>query len=63
MVRGYHEYLHVSNDAIGEVLPCSDEDGNLHDPYAVAVRKVPNAGELSPAHTKYMYIGRLALNI
>ena len=35
MVRGYHEYLHVWDPAIGEVLPCSNEDGNLHDPYAV----------------------------
>ena len=42
MVRGYHEYLHVWDAAIGEVLLCSNEDGNLHDPYAVAVKKVPS---------------------
>ena len=39
MVRGYHEYLYVWDAAIEEVLLCSNEDGNLHDPYAVAVKK------------------------
>ena len=38
MVRDYHEYLHVWDAAIGEVLPYSNEDGNLHDPYAVENR-------------------------
>ena len=39
MVHGYHKYLYVWDvwdAAIGEILPCSNEDTNLHDPYAVA---------------------------
>ena len=39
MVRGYHEYMNVWDAAVGEILPCSNEDGNLHDPYAVSVKK------------------------
>ena len=39
MVRGYHEYLHVWDAAIGKVLPCSNKDGNLHNPYTVVVKK------------------------
>ena len=39
MVRGYHEYMHVWDAVVGENLPCSNEDGNLHDPYVVVVKK------------------------
>ena len=35
MVRGYHEYLHVWDAAIGELLPCNNKDANLHDPFCV----------------------------
>ena len=56
MVRDYHEYLHVWDAAIGEVLPYSNEDGNLHDPYAVA-------GELSPVKTKATQNTYIFLNV
>ena len=56
MVHGYHEYLHVWDAAIEEVLPYSNEDGNLHDPYAVA-------GELSPVKTEAMQNTYIFLNV
>ena len=34
MIRGYQE---VWEAAIGETLPCQQERGNIHDPYAVTV--------------------------
>ena len=40
MVRGFHEYLYVWDTAIGEILPCSNEDANLHNPYTVAIENV-----------------------
>ena len=39
MVRGYHVYQDVWEVNIGEILPCTREIGNRHDPYAVAVWK------------------------
>ena len=39
MVRGYHEYQHIWDGAVGETLQCHREDGNVHDPYAVSVKK------------------------
>jgi hypothetical protein len=37
VVRGFHIYKNIWNPAIGELLLCEKEFGNLHDPYAVAV--------------------------
>ena len=37
VVRGYHVYRAIWDGAIGEVLPCQRQQGNVHDPYAVAV--------------------------
>ena len=37
IVRGYHVYRAVWEAAVGQVLPCQQERGNVHDPYAVAV--------------------------
>ena len=36
-VRGYHIYKDVWEAALGQLLPCQREPGNIHDPYAVAV--------------------------
>jgi len=36
-VRGYHVYKDVWEAALGQLLPCQREPGNIHDPYAVAV--------------------------
>ena len=36
-VRGYHAYKDVWEAALGQLLPCQREPGNIHDPYAVAV--------------------------
>ena len=38
-VRGYHVYQNDWNLALGEVLQCSREVGNAHNPYAVKVMK------------------------
>ena len=35
-IQGYHIYK-IWNAAIGQVLTCKRERGNVHDPYAVAV--------------------------
>ena len=37
VVRGYHLYKDVWSAAVGQRLPCQQERGNPHDPYAVAV--------------------------
>ena len=35
IVCGYHVYQVVWEAAVGQVLPCQRERGNVHDPYAV----------------------------
>ena len=37
VVRGYHVYWDIWEAAVGQILPCQRERGNVHDPYAVAV--------------------------
>ena len=37
VVRGYHVYEKIWEAAVGEVLSCQWEGGNVHNPYAVAV--------------------------
>ena len=39
MVRGYHEYQHSWDAAVGETLQYHCEDENIYDPYAVSVKK------------------------
>ena len=39
VICGYHEYKAIWCSIIGEVLVCTREVGNHHDPYAVAVEK------------------------
>ena len=34
MVRGYHD---IWSATVGQWLPCKQERGNPHDPYAIAV--------------------------
>ena len=41
MIWGYHEYQRVWDDQVdGKELVCKHEIGNLHDTYAVTIRKV-----------------------
>ena len=37
--RGYDVYAAVWEASIGQILPCEQERGNIHDPYTVAVAK------------------------
>ena len=37
IVHGYHVYQVIWEAAVGQVLPCQWERGNVHDPYAVAI--------------------------
>ena len=37
VVRGYHVYKQVWSATVGQVLPCQQERGNVHDPYSVAI--------------------------
>ena len=39
MAPGYHKYMHVWDAAVSEILSCSNEDTNLHEPYVVAIKK------------------------
>ena len=41
-VRGFHVYKDVWNPSLQETLSCSREPGNVHDPYAVAVKTGPS---------------------
>lgn len=38
-IRGYHVYKNIWTPSLGETLICELEFGNVHDPYAVAVKK------------------------
>ena len=38
-VRGFHVYKDIWIPATGEVLSCKGEDGNVMDPYVVAIMK------------------------
>jgi len=38
--RGYHVHKDVWEAALGQLLPCQREPGNIHDPYAVAVVEI-----------------------
>lgn len=42
MVQGFHEYQHIWSAAFSEKLPCSREFGNVHDLFAVAVKRSGN---------------------
>ena len=50
-VWGYHYYRAVWDAAIGEVLQCEREVGNVHDTFAVAVKKVELS--LGIVHAQY----------
>jgi len=39
MVHGYHKYQHICDAVVGEILSCSHEMRNIHDPYAVSIKK------------------------
>ncbi len=39
VIRGYHVYKDIWTPHIGEVLDCQAEPGNIHDLYAVVVKK------------------------
>ena len=39
IVRGFHEYQCIWSAAVGEELSCSREFGNVHDLFAVAVKR------------------------
>ena len=36
---GYHVYVAVWEAAVGQILPCKQEGGNIHDSYTVAIVK------------------------
>ena len=56
-VRGYHVYQVVWEAAVGQVLPCQQERGNVHDPYVVAIIKsiIERVLSLVMCHVPYMY--------
>ena len=65
-IRGYHVYQNDWNPALGEVLQCSREVRNAHDPYAVKVIKAGNTvGHLSKkiSSTRSLFIGKVERSI
>ena len=42
MVRGYHVYQSVWSPTAGEQLPCRKENGNIQDPFSVAIMERSN---------------------
>ena len=39
LIRGHHIYKHIWTPNLGEINLCRVEPGNIHDPYAVAVKR------------------------
>ena len=39
MVHGYHEYQKAWDAPIGEISSCEREVGNIHDTFAIAIKK------------------------
>ena len=37
VMRGYHAYKEVYSATVGQVLPCQQERGNVHDQYSVPI--------------------------
>lgn len=61
IVRGYHVYGAVWEAPVGQILPCQQEGGNIHNPYAVAVVE----GGVTVGHVPraissvcYLFLGR-----
>jgi len=42
MFQGFHKYQRIWSAAVGEELPYSREFGNVHDLFAVAVKRSGN---------------------
>lgn len=42
MVRGYHVFKDIWHSQIDERLPCERERHNVHDPFAISVKKGHN---------------------
>ena len=49
-IRGYHIYMTVWTPYIGETLPCSQENTNGHDPFAVKVSQLTGEDETIVGH-------------
>ena len=61
MVRGYHIYKDIWNSYIDEVLPCERERHNIHNPFAVAVKKGANVVSHLPHSISiacYVFLGK-----
>lgn len=60
MVRGYHVYKDIWTSQVGEILPCVKERHNVHDPFAVAVKKGANVVGHIPRSmsTVYVFLGK-----
>ena len=56
VVRGYHVYKEIWEAAIdGVELPSKREIGNAHDPFAVAIKKATQTGNVTVGHTPQTY--------
>ena len=66
MVHGYHVYIDIWHSQLDERLVCKRERHNIHDPFAVAVKK----GSIIVGHlprnistTFYVFLGKLQSSI
>ena len=65
-IHGHHVYRTVWTPMIDEVLACKREQHNIHDPFAVAVRKGSTVVGHVPQHISamcYMFLGKSECSI
>ena len=53
-VRGHHIYKDIWTPVLGEILVCTQEQTNVHDVYAVAVKKDTNIVGHVPRSISYL---------
>ena len=56
MIRGYHVFATVWDAQIGQELYCAREKGNIHGPYAVAVKKADLTVGLIPMKISALFL-------
>ena len=55
VIHGYHVYQAVWDAAVGEILPCQQEPGKIHDSYAVTLVRRGNIVSHMPLAILFVY--------
>ena len=51
--RGYHVYMAVWEDVVGQILPCKRAGRNIHNPYAVENNDTPIDNDAAVLHENF----------